>query len=242
MKILVTNDDGIFSEGLAIVVRWAASRGNEVLVAAPSAQQSGKSHALTIHQPFAVEKAELGLGEAAAYAVASTPVDCVRFATLGLNKTFDLIISGINKGFNMGEDILYSGTCGAIFEAKLRGARGIALSTEYTTFEYAAKSLDKIAEFFQKRRLFDFHPVYNVNIPLEPAEEILLTHQGGAYFTDDFFDLGDGMWEQRGYCVHENHHDKAIDTDATIDGYITVTPLTTDRSDVEAWRKIAKDV
>ena len=125
MKILITNDDGIFSEGLAILTKWATKLG-EVYVVAPSQQQSGKSHAITIHSPFEISKVTLGLGEKEAYAVGSTPVDCVRFATLGLGIQFDLIFSGINKGYNLGEDILYSGTVGALFEASLRRTNAIA--------------------------------------------------------------------------------------------------------------------
>ena len=84
MRILVTNDDGIQSEGLAIVVKWATKLG-EVWVSAPQCQQSGKSHAISIHQGFPIGKVSLGLGEHVAYAVGSTPVDCVRFANLGLS-------------------------------------------------------------------------------------------------------------------------------------------------------------
>ncbi len=236
MRILVTNDDGIQSEGLAIVVKWATKLG-EVWVSAPQCQQSGKSHAISIHQGFPIEKVSLGLGEHVAYAVGSTPVDCVRFATLGLNAHFDLIISGVNKGFNLGEDVLYSGTVGAIFEAKLRNMRGIALSTEYTTFQYAQQWLDKIYQFFVERDLFGANLIYNVNIPLQPSD-ILLTRQGGAYFSDRFQQTAEGVWEQNGYCVHENKHDLSLDTDATIDGHVTVTPLTTDRSDVAVWKKL----
>lgn len=237
MKILLTNDDGIYSEGLAIVAQWAVARGNEVWISAPDDQQSGKSHAITIHRQIHIDKVSLGLGEKAAYSVGSTPVDCVRFATLGLNERFDLIISGINKGYNLGEDILYSGTVGAIFEAKLRNTRGVALSTEFTTFDYAKASLDRIFDFFAERRLFDYNLIYNVNIPPEPFD-VVLTRQGGPYFTDRFVDFGGGNWEQHGYCVHENRHDIEIDTDATIDGHISVSPLSVDRSDVSVLKSL----
>ena len=228
MKILIVNDDGIESEGLAVLVKWAVKLG-EVTVVAPKKQQSGKSHAITIHQPFEVTKLSLGLGEKVAYSVDSTPVDCVRFGTLGLNKQYDLILSGINRGYNLGEDILYSGTVGAIFEAALRHTRGIAFSTVHTTWEYAEKALDEIWEYFNKHKLFDRNLIYNVNIPPE-AKSIVETRQGGAYFNDEFVDNGDGTWQQNGYCVHDNRHDMTLDTDATIDGYITVTPLSVDRS------------
>lgn len=236
MKILITNDDGIHSEGLAILARWATKLG-EVWISAPADQQSGKSHAIQIHQPFKIEETTLGLGETKAFAVHSTPVDCVRFATLGLNQHYDLIFSGINKGYNMGEDILYSGTVGALFEASLRGSNGIAFSTEFTTFEGAKNSLDKVYDFFVKHNLLDHNNIYNVNIPPQSGE-VILTKMGGAYFSDQFEHLGDNMWQQNGYCVHQNNHDLTIDTDATIDGYITVTPMTTQRSCVEAWKAI----
>lgn len=237
MKILVTNDDGIFSEGLALVVQWATKHG-EVWVSAPKTQQSGKSHAITIHRPFGVQKTSLGLGEIAAYAVDSTPVDCVRFATLGLGIDFDLIISGVNKGYNLGQDILYSGTVGAIFEAALRGTHGIALSTEYTTFQFARESLDAIWNFFVKNDLFAHNAIYNVNVPLNP-KGIVVTKQGGAYFSDDWQQVDEENWQQNGFCVHENTHDLGLDTDATIDGHISVTPLTISRSDNAVWKKIA---
>lgn len=239
MKILLTNDDGITSEGLSVVARWAATIG-EVWIAAPQTQQSGKSHATTIRQPMDVKQLSLGLGEQAAYAVGGTPVDCVRFAMLGLNLPFDLVISGINKGYNMGEDILYSGTVGAIFEAKLRGVCGIALSTEYTTFDSARKNLPNVYRFFVEHDLLRKHSVYNVNIPLDP-HGILLTRQGGPYFTDSFAQNSDGSWEQTGYCIHDNRHDLTLDTDATIDGYITVSPLTTDRISSDVWKRLTND-
>lgn len=229
MKILVTNDDGIESEGLAIVVRWANKLG-EVTVSAPATQQSGKSHAITLHTPIEIKKVSLGLGESAAYAVASTPVDCVRFATIGLNRKYDLVISGINRGYNLGEDILYSGTVGAIFEAQLQKTRGLALSTEYTTFEHAEAALDRVWEYVVTHKLLDANLAYNINIPPKP-KDIVITRQGGPYFSDKWIQE-DGMWKQCGYCVHENAHNHELDTDATIDGYITVTPLTVDRSKV----------
>ena len=228
MKILIVNDDGIDSEGLAVLVKWAVQHG-DVTVVAPKTQQSGKSHAITIHEPFEVKKVALNLGEKVAYYVNSTPVDCVRFGTLGLNQQYDLILSGINRGYNLGEDILYSGTVGAIFEAALRHTRGIAFSTVHTTFTYAQQALDEIWKYFNKHKLFDRNLIYNVNIPPE-YKGIRETRQGGPYFSDEFVDNGDGTWQQNGYCVHDNRHDETLDTDATIDGYVTITPLTIDRS------------
>ncbi|MCM1043524.1 MAG: 5'/3'-nucleotidase SurE [Corallococcus sp.] len=239
MRILITNDDGIEAEGIKILAEWAKTVG-EVFVVAPQTQQSGKSHAITIHNPFEVNKVDF-LPDVEAYAINSTPVDCVRFATLGLKQHFDLVLSGINKGYNLGEDILYSGTVGAIFETSLRGLNGIALSTEYTSFETAKLWLDKIYGFFTENNLFAVNNIYNVNIPLN-AKDIVVTRQGGAYFTDDFVDLQDGTYHQKGYCIHDNKRNLELDTDATICGYVSVTPMTCNRSDAKAFEILANKV
>ena len=111
MRICITNDDGIHSEGLLRLVQWAQKLG-EVHVYAPKVEQSAKSHAVEIHKPFEAKPAQVP-GAVTAWAVDSTPADCVRFAVLGRHERFDLVISGINRGLNIGQDIMYSGTCSA---------------------------------------------------------------------------------------------------------------------------------
>ena len=239
MRILVTNDDGIQSEGLRILVEWATKLG-EVTVSAPSVQQSAKSHAINIHDPIEVHKVDY-LPGVTAYAVNSTPVDCVRFATLGLKTTYDLVLSGINRGFNMGEDILYSGTCGCIFEAKLRGIKAVAFSTDPSTFHYAKEHLDSAWNFIQTNNLFDYAHLYNVNIPIDP-KGVVLTRQGDAYFTDSFDKLDDTHYQQNGYCIHVNQFDLTVDTDATISGYVSVTPLSIKRDDRVAFELAQKNL
>ena len=235
MKILITNDDGINSEGLAIVAKWAKKLG-DVTVSAPKFEQSGKSHSIDIHNPFEVKKVDYMDG-VRAFSVDSSPADCVRFATLGLGERYDLVISGINKGLNLGEDIMYSATNGAIFEACTRGLKALALSTHTQSFDDAEKWLDRVYAFVQDNKLFEYGNIFNVNIPKD-AKSVLLTHQGGAYFTDDFIDLGDGTWRQEGHCIHQNNHDMTVDSDATIDGYVSVTPLTIARTDFCAYNTL----
>ena len=121
MKILLTNDDGICAEGLKHLVKWAKTLG-EVTVFAPKTQQSAKSHSINIHGTYEVTKTDI-FGGIEAYSVDSTPADCVRVAVLGMKKQFDLVISGINCGPNLGADIHYSGTVAACFEAALLGIR-----------------------------------------------------------------------------------------------------------------------
>lgn len=235
MKILLTNDDGIHSEGLRVVAEWAVKLG-DVTVCAPKFEQSGKSHSIDIHNPFEVKQINYMDG-VRAYSVDSSPADCVRFATLGLHESYDLVISGVNKGLNLGEDIMYSATNGAIFEASTRGHKAIALSTHVHHFEDARAWLDRIYDFITKYDVFKYGNIYNINIP-ENATQMLLTKQGGPYFTDDFIDLGDGTWKQIGHCIHNNQHRRDIDSDATIDGYVTITPLTIERTNYTAYETL----
>ena len=126
MRILITNDDGIQAPCLLPLAQWATKFG-EVTVVAPKVEQSAKSHGIEIRNAFEVKKVDFGPG-ITAYSVDSTPADCVRFAVLGLQVQFDLVLSGINKGLNLGLDIMYSGTVSAILEADALCVPGIALS------------------------------------------------------------------------------------------------------------------
>ena len=237
MRILVTNDDGINAEGIKILANWAKKLG-EVTVAAPKMQQSAKSHAINFHDHIEVQKIPY-LDGVTAYVVDSTPVDCVRFATIGLETDYDLILSGVNKGFNIGEDILYSGTMACIFEASLRGHKGIAFSTDPTDFCEATKRLDEIYEYFVKHDLLSHNDIYNVNIPLN-SKGIKWTRQGGVYFHDQFLKIDDTHYQQDGYSVYKLKHDYTIDTDAVMNGYISVTPMSTRRDNAAVFEKLKK--
>ena len=237
MKILVTNDDGIDAEGIKILASWAKKLG-EVTVAAPKLQQSAKSHAINFHDHIEVQQIPY-IDGVSAYVVDSTPVDCVRFATLGLDTHYDIVLSGVNKGFNIGEDILYSGTMGCVFEASLRGYKGIAFSTDPRDFSEATKRLDEIYDFFVKHDLLAHNDIYNVNIPLN-SKGIKWTRQGGAYFTDQFVKIDDTHYHQQGYSIYQINHDYAVDTDAVMNGYIAVTPMSTRRDNAEVFDKLKK--
>ena len=235
MRILVTNDDGIDAEGIKILASWARKLG-EVTVSAPKMQQSAKSHAINFHDHIEVHKVPY-IDGVIAYVVDSTPVDSVRFATLGLDTHYDIVLSGVNKGFNMGEDILYSGTMGNVFEASLRGYKGIAFSTDPTDFAEAEKRLDEIYDYFVKHDLLSHNDIYNVNIPLN-SKGIKWTKQGGAYFTDQFVKIDDTHYHQQGYSIYRLDHDYTLDTHAVMNGYISVTPMSTRRDNVSVFDKL----
>lgn len=239
MKILLTNDDGIGAEGLRHLVNWAKSKG-EVCVFAPKIQQSGKSHSIEIHNSYEVKKVDIFDG-IEAYSVDSTPADCVRIATLGMKKKFDLVISGINCGHNLGGDIHYSGTVGACFEAAKSGIKAMAVSACFNSFDNAVKNIDRAFEEIQRRRMFDFAEIMNVNFP-EHGDEILITKMGPAIYSDDFEFLPDGTVAPHLVCLYKGTSNLELDTDATMTGHITITPLCSDSTSFSAYEVLTKKV
>lgn len=228
MRILITNDDSISASQLIPLIRWCQKLG-EVTTVVPKFEQSGKSHSIELHKAFEVKlnHPEPGID---IYTVDSSPADCVRYAILGLHKEFDLVISGINKGFNMGSDMLYSGTMAAASEAVLLGVKAIALSTSPAYYDYAVSHLDQVFDYIREHKLLDIHSAYNINIPPQ-ATEVRITRQGGPYYSDDFIHQGDDMYLPKGKCVYEDTGDLEVDSNAVIHGYISIMPLTVDRTD-----------
>lgn len=233
MKILITNDDGIHSQGLIYLAQRAKLLG-EVTVIAPEKQQSGTSHGIQIHEPIRIVPYDFA-GGIRAFTVRSTPADCVRFGVLGLKEKFDLVLSGINNGYNLGQDIMYSATVGAVFEAASLNIKAVALSTDFNSFESAKDQLDAVYDFFIKNKLFSFARLFNVNIP-QAFNGFKITKQGGRYYQDEFIPQGNDLYQPTGTCVYARNDSLDCDTEATLSGYISVTPLTLQRTDVNAYR------
>ncbi len=235
MRILITNDDSINAKAILSLANWARRLG-EVTVVAPKFEQSGKSHSIEIFKPFEVKKLweEEGFE---GYSLDSTPADCVRFAFLGMNKNFDLVISGINKGFNVGRDINYSGTAGAMFEGANLGAKAIALSTDPESIDYALSMLDTIWEYVEKNKLLDKNNIYNINVP-GGAEKFFITRQGGRYFCDVYVEQGNDMFLPTGRCIYEDSGTNIFDTDAVMHGFVSVTPMKLERTNSELYEDL----
>ncbi len=238
MRILITNDDGINSPSLHKLALWAKKLG-EVIVCAPKVEQSGKSQAIDIINPIEVKRVDFEEG-IEAYAVDSTPADCVRFGIVGLHNKYDLVISGINRGYNMGKDIIYSGTVGAIFEAYGMGVRAMAVSTDFRSFDTAVENLDLVYDYITDNKLFDTCDLYNVNIPPETNRDILITRQGKACYSDEFELVGKDLYKQRGEFIPECCDSLEFDTNAIAAGYISITPMTTERANIEVFKKLTK--
>jgi 5'-nucleotidase len=166
MRILISNDDGIYSPGIVALAK-VASRFGEVRIVAPDVEQSSMSHAITSSRPLRYKR--IHLGEFEAYRVNGTPADCVALGT-HLWQRIDLVLSGINLGLNLGNACWHSGTLAAAKQAALLGLRGIAMSTAVSDKEepnfsalqpYVAKVLDLLLE--EKTM-----PLVNVNLPQRP--------------------------------------------------------------------------
>ena len=235
MRILITNDDGMMAEGLIPLIRKCRKYG-DVTVFVPKYEQSGKSHSIEIHKAFEAKEVQL-CDDITVWAVDSSPADCVRLAILGMKKEFDLVISGINRGFNIGVDIQYSGTAGAAMEAATLGVNALAISTSPENYPDAIEHFDKVFEYLMDNKFYDINSIYNVNIPKDP-KEIRITHQGRAYYSDEFGALENNMYMPCGICVHKDSGDLTLDTDAVLNGYISITPISTLRTNMDVYRKL----
>ena len=236
MRILIVNDDSVSAPQLVPLIKWCQKLG-EVTTVVPKYEQSGKSQSIELHKPFEITQVTLEPG-ITVYTVDSSPADCVRYAVLGMKQHFDLVISGINRGFNMGRDIMYSGTAGAVFEAVSLGLKAVAISTGPEFYDRAIEPLDQVLTYFREHRLMEKCDLYNVNV-LPEAKGIRITRQGGHFYSDDFVHQGNHMYMPQGKCVYENKQDLTLDTDCVMNGYISVMPLTIDRADPQVYRQLS---
>ena len=237
MKVLITNDDGILAPALPALIAFVQGFASEVVVVAPKVEQSGKSHAIDFTRPIEIKQIDIA-ENARCYSMDSTPADCVRFAVLGLKEKFDLVISGINRGYNLGKDIVYSGTAGAVFEAARLGIAGIAVSTGFEAFTSALASLPALLTYFKENALLDHHSWFNVNIPERAPHGIRITRQGGIYFTDDFKQIAPDVFEQVGAPAEQIDLDPNADIIALTSGFISITPLAASRTDFSVIEKL----
>ena len=191
LSILVSNDDGIFSDGLGMLVKELQTIA-VVTIVAPESQQSAVGHAITMHRPLRVREVSKE-GKFFGYAVDGTPADCVKLAIRHLmKKKPDLVISGINHGSNTAISIIYSGTVSAATEGTILGIPSFAVSL--TTFEpnadfsYAAKFAHRLAMNVIEHGLPN-GTLLNVNVPPVPENEIrgvVVTRQGKSVWNDEF--------------------------------------------------------
>jgi len=234
-KILVTNDDGIYSKGIILLAR-ALTEVGEVFVVAPDREKSAIAHSLTLHRPLRVERIKRNF-----FAVDGTPADCVHLAVNTiLPEHPGLIVSGINKGGNLGDDITYSGTVSAAFEGTLLGIPSFAVSLvarSHFKFHPAARFAVRVAHAILKKGL-PKDTLLNVNVPNLPEEEIQsyqITQQGrwvhnGGTVVEKMDPRGKKYyWIGGGQLVFDRRGN--TDFEAVSKGAVSVTPLHLDLTD-----------
>ena len=236
--VLLTNDDGIFARGLAALAEALADLG-EVYVVAPDREQNAVGHALTLHRPLRVDR----VGDRR-FAVNGTPSDCVNLGVLGLLPCVpSLVVSGINHGSNLGDDVTYSGTVSAAMEGTLLGVPSLAVSLvdpENGSFDEAAR----VARLTAARVLVEGLPpktLLNVNIPSGAVNGIRLTRLGQRVYKEKVVEEVDPRgrtyyWIGAGPPIWEDR--EATDIAAVRDGYASVTPLHLDLTHYEALRRM----
>jgi 5'-nucleotidase len=241
MMILVSNDDGIESEGILELEEKLRGLG-EVYTVAPDRVQNSMSHALTLHRPLRIQEIA-----PRRYSVDGTPTDCVKLALTGLLPVRpDLVISGINKGPNLGDDILYSGTVSAAVEGTLLGIPSIAVSLVATrdfSFGPAAGFAVALAARVAEKGLQP-DTLLNVNVPSLPAQEVKgwrLTRQGKRHYEEKVVERVDPRGRKYYWIGGDNlefDHDEGTDCMAIHEGFISVTPLQVDMTSYSAFEKI----
>jgi len=224
--ILITNDDGYRSEGLHALAE-ALSRLGDVTIVAPMTEASAIGHALTLRHPLRLERISDRV-----FAVDGTPTDCVNIAITQVLKGLpDLVLSGINKGWNLGDDVTYSGTVAGALEAALLGAQAIAVSLKATRGEYdfshAAKAAASIAEAVLRSPL-PSRTFLNINVPHGQPKGCRVTVQAARNHVTSVAERHDPKgrpyyWIEEGQNAWQPH-DRS-DYQAVRDGYVSVTPL-----------------
>ncbi|MGC8658464.1 MAG: 5'/3'-nucleotidase SurE [Desulfomonilaceae bacterium] len=230
--ILLTNDDGIYAEGLRILKRFARTLG-EVVIAAPATEQSAVGHSITLYDPIKAHEVSNSDGFYG-YAIGGTPADSVKLAIhYLLPRKPDLVISGINNGANLGINVLYSGTVSAATEAAILGTPAIAVSVaakKKPPFEVTLPFLDKISRWVLKNGLPE-GVALNVNVPATAVEKIRgvrVTRQSLSRFNETFERREDPRGNFYYWLSGEttpDHGDEGLDVAALRDGYVSVTPL-----------------
>ena len=237
--ILVSNDDGIHSEGIATLAVALRDVG-EVMIVAPDRERSAVSHSLTLHRPLRVE--ELGPGR---YAIDGTPTDCVNLAVNGiLPRRPTLVVSGINKGANLGDDVTYSGTVSAAMEGTLLGIPSLAISLlgrEAFRFDVAAAFTRQLAAWVIERGL-PADTLLNVNVPAPangaPVGGFALTRMGRRRYGDAIVEKVDPRGKKYYWIGGEElEFEDAEGTDfhAVNQGLISVTPIHLDLTNYKSF-------
>lgn len=249
MRILISNDDGIRAGGL-LALKKALNPLGEIHVVAPEQERSGTGHGITAHKPLRPKQVELGDGSWG-WSVNGTPADCVKLGIEALLPAEpDIVISGINRGPNLGTDVLYSGTVSAAIEGTINGIPSVAISLatyEHEDYTYAADFAARITPLLAPggSAASDF-TLININIPPGKPRGVKITRLGNRRYVNVFHRRTDprgGVYywmagEPEDSAPKNPAVDAHIDTEAVKNSFISVTPLQFDMTDYRTITKL----
>jgi 5'-nucleotidase len=246
MRLLLTNDDGINAKGIYALAK-ELEQNHEIIIIAPDNERSACGHSITLTRPLIVREVKLEGLKSKAFSVDGTPADCVKIAIHKLiNEKIDMVVSGINKGLNLGTDVLYSGTVSAAIEAAIYKIPSMAVSMDVKngieTYDMAAKYAGVILQSAKENNIKN-DIVLNVNVPLLEESEIKgikVCKIGSRLYNNCYIEtIGENNethYEIKGEV--KDIHEEDSDTIYFKQGYVTVTPLHYDLTNF----KILKDV
>lgn len=240
MRILISNDDGVYGSGMIPLIKALRPIG-EVVVIVPDGEKSAASHCITLHKPFRVRTVQISMGGKEYFPVHitnGTPADCVRFGLLKVlrNKKVDLVVGGINQGLNLGDDTVYSGTVALAREAAMHNIPSFAISVKENkvkTFEAAARVAARIAREVLSHKLPP-RTFLNVNVPSPSGRkdpQIKVARLGRRVYGKTITSRVDPRGEEYHWLAGEEPRgiaEKGTDIEAYESGKVSVTPLTPD--------------
>ncbi|NOZ91970.1 5'/3'-nucleotidase SurE [bacterium 3DAC] len=235
MKIMVTNDDGIWAEGINTLTKALIDKGYDVVVVAPDRPKSASSHAITLDMILPLREVKMPCGCHGYAVVNGSPSDCVLIGLGDIVKDADILISGINHGANVGHDIIYSGTVAAAIEGILHGIPSMAVSVDSWEGIYAETAAQVVIDLLDKgvQTILSSEYVLNINVPSVPIENIKgykLARMGGKAFEDWVVKRVDPRGRVYYWLDGRPVYEDAEDTDiwAVKHGYVSITPISLD--------------
>ena len=238
MKVLISNDDGVFAPGLAALVRAFAAAGHEVTVCAPDGQRSAASQSLTIARPLVVREVQVE-GAERAFAIGGTPADCVKLGLACLCPEAEAVVSGVNHGYNAGSDVLYSGTVGAAMEGALSGRPALAISLGSAREDTYDRAADAALSAFGIMLARPLPPcsVLNVNYPVcDEAKGLVAAPMEQLHYDETYAkgvnEAGETTYTLTG-CIAKDRR-QSRDYELLEQGYATMTVLHYDMTHAEA--------
>lgn len=245
MNILLVNDDGIYSQGILTLAKKLLTDHSVTLVA-PQGQMSGMGRSITYYGYINYTELKILKG-ARCFAVNGTPADCVKVAlNLILDRKPDLIISGINKGFNLGSDVFYSGTVGAALEGAVQGIKALAVSQEYgiKDFEYASKFIFDNLDKFYSLLPDDAQTVLNINVPsddMKVVKGVKFAKIGVKVYDEKYIFENNLGYKLRGLGEGSATTSKEDDVYLYGENYITVSAIKNDWNNPSAYEKLKNE-